>query len=420
MKIAFIADGFSNMRNANVKIVARIAKEMSKKHEVYVIGRPDFGVDCDAPLNELYQNNGINIYSYCSKLNDKLSKLKVSFMQKKYGVFRKAAAMVLHPVCSIYLFCKWMDARLFDCFFEAVSSEKAIRKLTSRHEIELIIFVTQPNYILKRLHRFVDIQTIWYQVDPYAYNYANRNKKYVSVEKKIFKSVDLCIMTPIMYKAYQTNELSAYTDKMYPLEFPCIEEKKRNKRTDLFDTKKLHLVFAGRFYEDIRTPDFLLQLFEKLTQERIVLHVYGSGCDEVLQRAKVKLGERLMLHGSVSSEEIEEILAQADVLVNVNNSVYNQLPSKTLEYIGYGLPILNICKSEKCPTLEYMEKYPLAYNVFEDSEVKLEEMENFIVQNARRNISWEEISKIYSDVLKDRIVEQFCELTERVLAKKNV
>ena len=119
----------------------------------------------------------------------------------------------------------------------------------------------------------------------------------------------------------------------------------------------------------------------------------------------------------VGPEEIGKILAQADILLNVNNSIYNQLPSKTLEYISYGLPILNICKSDKCPSLNYMSRYPLAYNVFEDRDVKIEEIQEFIVQNAGKKISWEEISVLYSDILKDKLVKEFSELVEGVITK---
>ena len=60
-----------------------------------------------------------------------------------------------------------------------------------------------------------------------------------------------------------------------------------------------------------------------------------------------------------------EAYDRTDVLINIGNSVLNQMPSKIFEYISSGKPIINVFKSPDCPTLKYLTRYPLALNLFE-------------------------------------------------------
>ena len=61
-------------------------------------------------------------------------------------------------------------------------------------------------------------------------------------------------------------------------------------------------------------------------------------------------------------------MAKSDVLINIGNSVPVHMPSKTLEYINTGKPIVNFYKFKDCPTLYYTNRYPICQNVFEGDE----------------------------------------------------
>ena len=51
--------------------------------------------------------------------------------------------------------------------------------------------------------------------------------------------------------------------------------------------------------------------------------------------------------------------------VNMGNTVNNQMPSKVVEYISTGKPILNLSVNEKCSTLGLMKRYVNGFQVFE-------------------------------------------------------
>lgn len=61
-------------------------------------------------------------------------------------------------------------------------------------------------------------------------------------------------------------------------------------------------------------------------------------------------------------------MANADILINIGNSVPVHLPSKTLEYINTGKPFVNFYKFDECPTLSYTKRYPLCLNLSEQNE----------------------------------------------------
>ena len=121
--------------------------------------------------------------------------------------------------------------------------------------------------------------------------------------------------------------------------------------------------FFGSLYREIRNPSAAVRLFSALggdAEMRFIGRIVdgteaeffpaGCGCAHV---------------DELSGEALAAEYAAAEVLVNLGNTVDNQMPSKIFEYISTGKPILNIHPSPACPTLTYIEKYPLGLNVAE-------------------------------------------------------
>ena len=127
----------------------------------------------------------------------------------------------------------------------------------------------------------------------------------------------------------------------------------------------------------------MLELFTKLP-ENYVLHLYGGGSEQIVANYHDKLGSRLIRHGWVSSAKSAAAKKEADILVNLNNSIKNMLPSKLVEYINTGKPILNICQLANCPSLPYMDKYPMALSITPDQDID---------DMARRLIAFAELNR---------------------------
>ena len=137
------------------------------------------------------------------------------------------------------------------------------------------------------------------------------------------------------------------------------------------------------------------------------------------------LPANIIFHGEVDSETALKCMLSADVLVNIGNTVLNMMPSKLLTYISTGKPILNIIKDPACPTVPYMEKYPLALNILETkrpTEEDVSRARNFILHSKGKQIPFAEIEQRYYDCTPEyvggKLYEIICGAIEKKKKKK--
>lgn len=113
---------------------------------------------------------------------------------------------------------------------------------------------------------------------------------------------------------------------------------------------KIRLLFAGTLYGKIRNPATLLDLFSALLAtsigERLELHFLGAinDCESYFEKYSELIGKQIILHGLVQRTTAMRAMKDATVLVNLGNSTAYQLPSKVVEYVMLGKPVLNIAK----------------------------------------------------------------------------
>jgi hypothetical protein len=60
-------------------------------------------------------------------------------------------------------------------------------------------------------------------------------------------------------------------------------------------------------------------------------------------------------------------MREADILVNIGNDAPYQLPSKVVEYISMGKPILNVAKIEEDSSREFFKAYPVSLCLLENA-----------------------------------------------------
>lgn len=132
----------------------------------------------------------------------------------------------------------------------------------------------------------------------------------------------------------------------------------------------VRLVYCGRLYSDIRSPAYLLKVMRGLIDTNsggrpLELHFYGDtrDCREVFAPYQDWIGTHLFLHGEVDRTVVAAALAEADLMVNIGNSTSHQLPSKVVEYIGMGKPILNLVSHGQDCSLELLADHPATLNL---------------------------------------------------------
>lgn len=144
----------------------------------------------------------------------------------------------------------------------------------------------------------------------------------------------------------------------------------------------LRIGYFGSFYQGVREPGELLW---KLTQLSGAidweLHLFGapypgwSALRKELQGHPIRIQER----GLIPRAAVAEAMAQMNVLLLQGNQHGVQLPSKIVDYLASGSPILHLQDADEDPILEYLEGHPQACTVaLEAWEQELERVVQFL------------------------------------------
>ena len=165
----------------------------------------------------------------------------------------------------------------------------------------------------------------------------------------------------------------------------------------------------------------ILLEYQKL-DNRFKVVFLGKNCPTYFKNSSVKTEAELVALSAVPFDEAQKIMASADVLINIGNSIPVHIPSKTFEYINMGKPFVNFYKFDECPTLYYTERYPLCLNLSEadeDIDSVAERFINFCVENKGKQLDQEWIMENYAESTPAVIAKQIDDALTELLKEKN-
>ena len=195
-----------------------------------------------------------------------------------------------------------------------------------------------------------------------------------------------------------------YHEKTTEIFIPILQEVNLPKR----ESKKTALVYTGGFYRDIRNPEKMFDIISSLPLE-FNFNVFSRGCEDIVESKKEKFSEKILnIGGYISHEECLQEMANADFLINLGNTMKQQMPSKILEYMGTGKPIINFYFVEEDMCLPILEKYPLSIsiNLNNYSQKDIDDLAKFIKDNKGKQLSYEEATKNLKEYRVDNIVKR--------------
>ena len=332
---------------------------------------------------------GINIFRANTWSLYKKEELKRVFLCRKLEAIIGLIIKLIKYTETHFLWFRFFDTCLSSSLYKAL-------KKTNARDADIIIAVSgryeATEAALKYAQKYRK-PLIIYQVDPCATNLALSKKSYkqrLKFEKKVFSYASSIITMPIIY-----NDLQLYLDKLLlqkinVADLPLIIRPKYDNKRCL--NNKIVCLFAGSIYGGIRNPEYTLRIFEKIVNEEIEFHMVGVNVEQIPQKYR----RYVKCYGIVSNEEARRLIQEeADILINIGNRNINQVPSKIFEYMSTGKPIINICKSINCSTIEYFSRYPLAINVFEEEKdvlTKSQEIVSFIRKNKDNRVPFEVVA----------------------------
>ena len=404
MNILFVLENLSEKCGANVNVAIKIIKELRKQNDVYVVARYDSDKQIDEKKASIF--SGVKSF-YCDE-----QKKAMDFTSKGWqnaSLIKKILKCIAHPL----IFFRIIDIKYFD---SSLTKRKYIRHINEAYKewnIDVTIGVTAPYFIAKALANIKNggLKTI-FQLDPYTNNYL-LPKKLQPLRKNIECSTAkrLDILFVVDYVEREMRKLGIVeSNKLISVGFPGITDVTTKNQQVKKET--IDFIYAGRLYDDIRNPLFLYELMTKLP-DNYVLHMVGGGCENITDHYKNILGDRLRNHGWVSSEEADNYVQMADILISLNNTIVNQMSSKLLDYISTGKPIINITKNPDCPSLDYMNKYKNGISI-------KEELNNDVVNKVIGFVDNNFTKRIDHKVIKDLFIENTDEyVSDRMISAIN-
>lgn len=195
------------------------------------------------------------------------------------------------------------------------------------------------------------------------------------IERKVFLVADRIVLTNRIAQAAYINLYPTYKEKMsvVPPLLSAIFSGKSQVQSMQQSANAVRLAYVGTLYRKLRRPDYLLHLFENLQRiwngRRLELHMYGKfeECIDAFTAYKEQIGRTVFLHGQVDRLIALEAIRSASLAINLGNTNSLQLPSKLVEYMALGKPILNLVQVKADPSLEFLTDTPWVLTLVNDS-----------------------------------------------------
>ena len=372
------------------------------------------GKDMYALSQKLLQTEDIlcTVFTPTDNRGDSLAKLSVARL-RNIGAYRQD---LIERFSSSQNWLQKFILRIYLHFLNSyidkgkIKTSKIIKrdlgKLLKKQEckFDLLISVSYPFYIQElagRLKKKLKIKKwVPYILDPYVDNKdctLKHRKRRNKQERKIFEQcTKIFTVEEVVSKAHYS-PIGRFQEKIQYIPTHLMSDNTRYHVAN--ESGLVHFVYTGLFYLDIRNPEKLLQYFTQLPSNYI-LHLYCKGCEDVIEKYKTVLGERLQVNDYILDiEEYNKMIGRADFLIDVGNTVSNQVPSKILTYCSFGKPILHFKNCADEVIGEKFSKYSLLSIVdySEDVDGVTNKIVDFVAQNKGKTIPYSDIKENFFD-----------------------
>lgn len=235
----------------------------------------------------------------------------------------------------------------------------------------------------------VDLYSVPERIRPFCCSLSGMLKK----ELAVLQGADAVLLSEEIYANH--SDLVAKLNAVEKLPYALPEQKKADGKSVLPEREGINCVFAGSFYRDMRNPETVLDIFSRIKDKRIKLHLYSTGCEDLVEKYASECSS-IAVHGRVSYEQIQRVYRDANVLLNIGNTNSDFIPSKTFEYIATGKPIVNFYYGKEPDSV--LKRYPLAFQISSEAEkFDIQGIEDFLINNGNKAVSRDDIERIYPE-----------------------
>ena len=168
-----------------------------------------------------------------------------------------------------------------------------------------------------------------------------------------------------------------------------------------YETKPIMIGYFGVLTKGVRSPEEVLKFFSKTEFE---LHWYTNpDSREMIKQNKIDLKYNKFFDMVTRNEALERMVNSLHCLLSIGNLNPSQLPSKVIEYISTGKPVIHFVEIQDDPVLEIADEFS-----------------NLIVINKNSNIAdvKEQLKNIFINIDKFDIEKFNTNYSARAVSKK--
>ncbi len=423
MNLILSAGYIDTKQNANLNIIIALAKTLnSMGNRCYVVGFLSDKSSKTGKINDIdfcgiQRNKWID---YFTKKTDDMHLDYEGLIANKAKLLKFA---IQHPICMAFLCLrrfKYVEKA------EIITYKNGLANIAKNQKIDAIISFCAPFHLaFASVDKNFKGRQIYYQLDPFGLNQLlDKMHIYDRIEQEIslINNVDAVITTKLLLDAYTKHETyKPYYKKMQWVDFPILVKNDLSAfdSTFNFNREDINLLFCGSVDDAYRNPEFLLSILKPILQKNKHIKVFFlGGCNStILLQAVSDMPEQIFMHDVVPLQNAQKTMEEADILINIGNNISNMMPSKIFDYFAKGKPILNIEMLENCPANSYFERYPMqiTFNAVNENnrlsnETNIKKLEEFILLTKCKNITFNEVEKLYQTATPKYVANKILEL----------
>lgn len=290
-----------------------------------------------------------------------------------------------------------------------------IKKLNEKELYGAIIGVVLPVETVMASKEFGNF--ILYELDSIVNNpeYKRGVKKFFQrrlryIEKRIYNKAQLIIHLENNREYYTKNDkYNTYKKKFVYTDVPNLIELKgvSLKKNEVLcpSSNQYNITYLGSLFPDYRSPEYIISIIKKASESVDVCCTFYSrgACEDIIEQSEREKPNIIRKGGYVEHSIVSDIICRADFLLSIGNKLTGDdysLPSKVIEYISSGKPIIHVSGGKNDSAVSYLEKYGLACII---------DPNNSIEENTKKLVSF----------LKERKGEYRAFQDLRVLFEKN-
>ena len=246
-----------------------------------------------------------------------------------------------------------------------------------------------------------------YELDSYTDGISCRNPNFIGDiiksakirwTKKQYRLADKIITMNSHKSNSQSLYSSSFGKKISFADLPLLVDNTGKSKHE--DKSKIRFLYTGELDKSYRSPEFLLEILNKKCKNvDWQFDFFSKGnCEDMLNSASSK-DSRIIRHGYVDKSTLDSYYNNADILISIGNSCSNSMPSKIINYVSTGLPIIHFSLQCTDVAAEYLAHYPLALIIPWKASVDnaAEMIEGFVNSDSSQQLAFDKISAAYPE-----------------------